>query len=40
LLDRDVARLCPAQNFVDMVGGAPEQVRKFGPYDIRPAPSR
>ena len=28
LLDRDVARLCPAQNLVDVVGGAPEQVRE------------
>src|SRR2546425_4178307 len=27
LLDRDVARLCPAQNLVDKIGGAPVQVR-------------
>src|SRR6266487_7022432 len=27
LLDRDVARLGPAQNLVDIVGGAPVQVR-------------
>ena len=28
LLDRDVGRLRPAQNLVDIVGGAPEQVRE------------
>src|ERR1700730_14316513 len=28
LLDRDVARLHPAQNLVDKIGGAPEQVRE------------
>ena len=28
LLDREVARLRPAQNLVDIVGGAPEQVRE------------
>jgi hypothetical protein len=28
LLDREVARLCPAQNLVDIVGGPPEHVRK------------
>src|SRR5262245_19947563 len=28
LLDRNVARLCPAQNLVDVVTGAPEQVWK------------
>src|SRR5215470_9500704 len=27
LLDREIARLCPAQNLVDIVGGAPELVR-------------
>jgi hypothetical protein len=27
LLDRDVAWLRPAQNFVDQLGGAPEQIR-------------
>ena len=29
LLDRDVGRLRPAQNLVDIVGGAPEQVREI-----------
>ena len=28
LLDREVGRLRPAQNLVDIVGGAPEQVRE------------
>src|SRR6516164_4458829 len=28
LLDRDVARLCSAQNLVDVVGSAPELVRQ------------
>ena len=28
LLDRDVAWLRPAQNLVDIIGGAPEQVRE------------
>src|SRR5262245_25271743 len=28
LLDRDVGRLRPAQDFVDHVGGAPEQIRQ------------
>src|SRR4051812_8433297 len=27
LLDREVGRLCPAQNLVDKVGSAPEKVR-------------
>src|ERR1700674_3678301 len=31
LLDRDVGRLRPAQNLVDIVGGAPEQVREVWP---------
>ena len=30
LLDREVGRLRPAQNLVDIVGGAAEQVRKVG----------
>jgi hypothetical protein len=31
LLDRDVARFRPAQNLVDHVGRAREQVRELGP---------
>ena len=31
LLDREVARLRPAQDLVDHVGGAPKQSGKFGP---------
>ena len=31
LLDRQVGRLRPSQNLVDIVGGAPEQVRVFAP---------
>ena len=31
LLDRNVGRFRPAQNLVDKLGGAPEQVRKSGP---------
>ena len=38
LLDRDVGGLCPAQNLVDIVGGASEQVREV--WSIRHETSR
>ena len=37
LFHRKVSGLRSLENFVDNVAGAPEQVRKFAPYDIRPA---
>src|SRR5215813_10783180 len=37
LLDRNIARLRPAQNLVDEVGRAPEQVREVWPIGHQPS---
>jgi len=39
LFNRKISRRHPTQNLVDVIGGAPKEIRVAGPYDIRPPAS-